>query len=91
MRHSYFAYGSNLCVRQMARRGFPVARVLEYGYRRGLPYYLEGSLGSSTLGDLFQAEVDTCMKGFAAKGEAMRANAPPSGRVNGTTTAPLAG
>jgi Phosphotransferase enzyme family len=45
--------------RQLARRGFPVARVLEHGYRRGLPYYVEESLGPSTLGDLFQAEMDT--------------------------------
>jgi hypothetical protein len=45
--------------RQMARRGFPVAAILEHGYRGRLPYYVERSLGSSTLGDIFDAEVDT--------------------------------
>jgi hypothetical protein len=45
--------------RQMARRAFPVATVLEHGYLGRLPYYVEQSLGSSTLGDVFEAEVDT--------------------------------
>jgi hypothetical protein len=45
--------------RLLLRRGFPVARILEYGYRRRLPYYVEESLGPSTLGDLFAAEVDS--------------------------------
>ena len=45
--------------RQMARRAFPVARILERGYLRRLPYYVEESLGSSTLGDIFETEVDT--------------------------------
>jgi hypothetical protein len=45
--------------RQMARRAFPVAAILEHGYRGRLPYYVEQSLGSSTLGDIFDAEVDT--------------------------------
>ncbi len=45
--------------RQMARRGFPVAAILEHGYRGRLPYYVEQSLGASTLGDIFDAEVDT--------------------------------
>ncbi len=45
--------------RQMGRRGFPVAAILERGYRGRLPYYVERSLGSGTLGDIFDAEVDT--------------------------------
>ena len=45
--------------REMARRSFPVARLLEHGYLRRLPYYVEESLGSSTLGDIFETEVET--------------------------------
>ena len=45
--------------RQLARRAFPVARILERGYLGRLPYYVEESLGASTLGDIFDAEVDT--------------------------------
>ena len=44
--------------RQMARRAFPVAQILEHGYLGRLPYYVEESLGASTLGDIFATEVD---------------------------------
>lgn len=51
--------GSELVIhRQMARRGFPVARILERGYLHDLPYFVEESLGSSTLGELFDIQVD---------------------------------
>jgi hypothetical protein len=43
--------------RQMARRAFPVARILERGYLHDLPYYVEESLGPSTLGERFDTEV----------------------------------
>jgi hypothetical protein len=41
---------------RMLRHGFPVAAIVEHGLRRELPYYVEQSLGPSTLGDLFLAE-----------------------------------
>ena len=44
--------------RLMTRRAFPVARILERGYVHDVPYFMEESLGSRTLGELFDTEVE---------------------------------
>jgi hypothetical protein len=44
--------------RQMLRHGFPVATILEQGLHEQLPYYVEESLGPTTLGDVFLAEAE---------------------------------
>lgn len=42
--------------RRMSAIGCPVATIVEHGLHQELPYYVEQSLGPSTLGDLFLAD-----------------------------------
>jgi hypothetical protein len=45
--------------RRMVEHGFPVAPLLDEGIHDGVPYFVEASLGSSTLGEAFDRERET--------------------------------
>jgi Phosphotransferase enzyme family len=45
--------------RRMVEHGFPVAPLLDEGIHDGVPYFVEASLGSSTLGEAFDRECET--------------------------------